>query len=521
MIRKTRRFGLTPREHRVSLLPPTIGSMVVLVVTMFNGSVLWPESPFKAVLLTSAGIAGLVYLAVVNLVVMASYDDHAAYPWLNAVLAPIGLTLITYCVPRTLEPYVGVLLVLAAISSSIIGGRAPSIVMVVLTLAGTLAVRRGVLASADRWALQLSVVVLALIAVEAVQQLKNISHAHTLRLETISEFSRRIAETLDRAEVLSLLSTAFQSAVMADTYFVGIRDGDELHLELIYDDGEYFKDQRVKLEGSLSSWVIENRHSLFLPDLRKEVELPGVRVVLAGKHRTSLSWLGVPMRGASVDGIIAIGSYRPNAFDRGDLELLTTLAQRTAQALDIAAEHEQLAYRTKLDSLTGVYNHGAFLRILQDQANLASRTGKSLGLIMLDIDHFKTYNDTYGHQVGDEILTAMCQCMVSHIKKSDFVGRWGGEEFVIALPNATAPQLLDIATRVRQALSEVKIKNHEQDSIPAPTVSQGLAIFPHEAATLVELIHLADQRLYLAKARGRNEIEAAQDRNQTPVAKAT
>jgi diguanylate cyclase (GGDEF)-like protein len=488
--------------------------MLVLIVTMFNGTVLWPQSPFKATLLTGAGIAGLIYLAVFNLLIMASYDDRPAYPWLNAFIAPIGLTIISYCVPLTLEPYVGVLLVLAAIGSSIMGGRTPSYVMIVLNLVGTLGVRGDLLGSADLWSLQVSVAILALIAVEVVQRLKAISHAHTLRLETISEFSRSIAATLDRAEVLSLLSSAFQSAVTADTYFVGMRDGDELHLELIYDDGEYFKDQRVKLEGSLSSWVLKTRRSLFLPDLRKEVELPGVRVVLAGKHRTSLSWLGVPMRGASVDGIIAIGSYRPNAFDRGDLELLTTLAQRTAQALDTAAEHEQLAFRARLDSLTGVYNHGAFLRILEEQANLASETGKSLGLIMLDIDHFKSYNDTYGHLVGDEILIAMCECMKSHIKKTDYVGRWGGEEFVIALPNATAPQLFDIATRVRQALSEVRITNTQQESIPAPTVSQGLAIFPHEASSLVELLHLADQRLYMAKARGRNEIEPAQDQQE-------
>jgi diguanylate cyclase (GGDEF)-like protein len=508
---KTNRFGLTPREHRVSLLPPTIGSMVVLAITMFNGGVLWPQSPTKAILLAAAGLAGLIYLAVMNLVVMATYDDRPAYPWVNAVLAPVGMTIITYSLPQSLEPYVGVLLVLAAISSSIMGGRVPCYVMIALTIAGMLAVPSDPIGSADRWALQLSVAILAIIVVEAVQQLKAISHTQVLRLETISEFSRRIAATLDRDEVMALLSTAFQSAVKADTYFAGMRDGDELHLELVYDDGEYFKGERVKLEGSLSSWVLENQRSLFLPDLRKEVDLPGVRVVLAGRHRTSLSWLGVPMRGTGVDGIIAVGSYRPNAFDRGDLELLTTLAQRTAQALDTATEHQQLAYRAKLDSLTGVYNHGAFLRILQEQADRASTTGRALGLIMLDIDHFKSYNDTYGHLVGDEILTAMCECMKRHIKKSDYVGRWGGEEFVIALPNATASQLLDIATRVRHALSEVTITSHEQDSIPAPTVSQGLAIFPDEASTLVDLIHLADQRLYMAKARGRNQIEPAQE----------
>ena len=78
------------------------------------------------------------------------------------------------------------------------------------------------------------------------------------------------------------------------------------------------------------------------------------------------------------------------------------------------------------------------------------RTRQSLSLIMLDVDHFKQYNDSYGHLVGDEVLTTLCWTMKQHIKTTDFVGRWGGEEFVIALPDATAEQAQQIALRVRQ-----------------------------------------------------------------------
>jgi diguanylate cyclase (GGDEF)-like protein len=97
--------------------------------------------------------------------------------------------------------------------------------------------------------------------------------------------------------------------------------------------------------------------------------------------------------------------------------------------------------------------------------------------------------------------------MLKHVKASDAVARWGGEEFAISLPNADALQTQQIALRIQAAMADLKLQDSENRSIPAPTVSQGYALFPDEARSLVDLIHLADRRLYEAKARGRNEIE--------------
>ncbi len=514
MTKHKAKFGLTPREHRVSVLPATVGSIILLAIVVFDASVLATESPLQTILLVAAGILGIIYLAAFDLLVVPWTESAPVYSWINAVLAPLGLLVISYSIPESMDLYVGALLILAVLTSSVVAGRGPAYTMIGLTVAGILIVRIELMTSVLHWTLHLSTAIMACVAVETVMQLKQLAGRHNRQLETIAEFSRHITSTLDKAQVMTLLKAAFRDAVEADTYFVGVREGDELRLDLIFDDGQYYENQRVKLAGSLSAWVLENQRSLFLPDLRRNVEPAGSRVVLAGKHKTSLSWLGVPMRSTSIDGIAAVGAYRPNAFDRADLELVTTLAQHAAQALDKAYEHEQLAQRAKLDSLTGVYNHGSFLKILQDHADQASIEGWSLGLIMLDVDHFKRYNDTYGHLVGDEILTRLCETMQRHIKKSDAVGRWGGEEFAIALPSATATQLQDIAGRIRDAPGTLSIRGTDGETIPCPTVSQGLAIYPQEARSLVDLIHLADRRLYAAKRRGRNQIQSGQDEPQ-------
>ena len=379
--------------------------------------------------------------------------------------------------------------------------------MILLTTAITMGIRLDFDTNLPQWTFHLSLAVIAGIVVETIRQLKNQSRDHIRRLETITDFSRNITSTLNTRQLMTLLNAAFQNAVEADTYFVGIRDGNEMQLELVYDDGEYFENQRVNLEGSLSSWVFNNHQSLFLPDLRNEVVLPGVRVVLIGKHKTSLSWMGVPMKSENIDGIMSIGSYKPNAFDRADLELLSNLAQHAAQALNNTYQHEQVERQSKLDSLTGVYNHGNFLKLLKDQADRALIEGQPLGLIMLDVDYFKLYNDSYGHLIGDEVLTTLCATIKLHIKNVDAVGRWGGEEFVISLPNASAEQAQQVAIRIRETMCTLTVLNKEGKTIPVPTVSQGIAIFPGETKDIIQLIDLADRRLYIAKERGRNQIE--------------
>ncbi len=213
------------------------------------------------------------------------------------------------------------------------------------------------------------------------------------------------------------------------------------------------------------------------------------------------------MRGQSVNGVIAIGSYSPNAFDQADLELLTALSQHAAEAIDNTYHHAQVEFQSHLDSLTHVYNHGYFLRILEGHINKAKLECEPLSVIMLDIDYFKRYNDTYGHLSGDEILRNLCNIIKSHLKRTDAVGRWGGEEFAISLPTANGKQAQQVAERIRTSMLMLSMREYGQTNTPMPTVSQGIAVYPLEADEVMKLIDLADKRLYIAKERGRNQVE--------------
>ena len=342
------------------------------------------------------------------------------------------------------------------------------------------------------------------------------------RLEIVNEFARKIALSIESSQVITLLNAAIENAMDADTYFVGtLADDGLLHIDLFYDDGEFFPPTSLSLDGSLSGWVIRNKRPLFLPDLRVEPELEGVSITLIGKQRTSLSWMGVPILSPRFNGVIAIASYRPNAFDRVDMELLENLAQHAASAIDNAFHHAEVERQSQTDSLTGALNHGAFLHALDGLVKDSTNSELPLSLIMLDVDFFKAYNDTYGHQFGDVVLQALTKTIREHVKSSDLVGRWGGEEFAVALPHTTGLNALVVARRIQDTMFQMHLEHSEKGSVPAPSVSQGLAFYPLEAKDIYSLVDLADRRLYLAKERGRNQVEAgAQETQETrPVPK--
>lgn len=358
--------------------------------------------------------------------------------------------------------------------------------------------------------LVLFVLMVSIVVLEIVHRMRHALTQQLRRTESMNMVAAKLSSSLEIEDVVALLGEAIRGALPADTYYVGRLISDHVHLDLLFDEGRFYPAADLPLVETLAGRVVTSRQPLLLTDLPKQHKKLGIRVGLVGNQRPSTSWLGVPILiDNEVFGMIGVASYKHDAFNLRDQELLENIAHQAALAIDNARHHAEVERQSRHDSLTGALNHGWFLKMLAAAAASCQEQGSPLSLIMLDVDHFKQYNDRYGHLLGDQVLTTLVQTIQQHIKSSDLTGRWGGEEFIIALPDTTLPQAQIVATRIRQTLAEIVLTDRYGASIPAPTISQGIAILPDDTDEIFQLIDRADQRLYIAKARGRDQIEPA------------
>ncbi|HSK66444.1 MAG TPA: sensor domain-containing diguanylate cyclase [Anaerolineales bacterium] len=493
-----------PHEIQQFILPITLASVCIVAGVILEHLLNNNEVNIRLIFYGSVVI---LYSLINNALLVRTRNYREQYGLFNAVFAGVGLGLFNYIAPENVRETSHILIMLGIVAISIASGRLHSYLTMVLSAGVSSLLSRGSMTGLEPFLEWATPYIVGVVVIEAVARIKDTTRQHIHRLETINKISRQIMLSLDIHQTISLLNATLQEALEADSYFVGTVVGREIHLDLFYDDGEYFNNVHIPLEGTLSGWVIRNNRELFLPDLRENAELDGVDDFVIGRGRPNLSWMGVPLKASHITGIIALGSYRPNSFDSADLELLSNLAQHVSLALDNSLRHAQVEEQTRLDSLTGVFNHGYFLKVLAEQAEQAAASRSQLCLIMLDIDFFKQYNDRYGHLVGDRILKLLCTAIRHHVKQTDAIGRWGGEEFIISLPGAGPVDALRVAERIGQTMATLQVEDRDQKTIPVPTVSQGIAIYPNEADEIYRLVDLADRRLYIAKERGRNQVE--------------
>lgn len=192
----------------------------------------------------------------------------------------------------------------------------------------------------------------------------------------------------------------------------------------------------------------------------------------------------------------------PNREVVGAIVSVVDVPYRVEYENQLKALNQKLQSLAVTDGLTGLHNHRAFQDYLEEQFQVAMRNRQPLAVILMDVDHFKQYNDTYGHQAGDEVLRQVAQILSAHVREGDFVARYGGEEFVVVLPRADSESAVAVAERLREAVQSAEWR------LRPVTGSFGVACIRPDMETRQELIEAADQALYQAKKNGRNRVEA-------------
>jgi diguanylate cyclase (GGDEF)-like protein len=201
-------------------------------------------------------------------------------------------------------------------------------------------------------------------------------------------------------------------------------------------------------------------------------------------------------------GYLAISGINRDEYSR--YSILTNLLALDIRRANLYQRVQELAIT---DGLTGVYVRRHVLERFSEEWQRSMRRGLKLSFLMADIDHFKSYNDRYGHLVGDVVLREIARIIKSNTREIDLIGRYGGEEFSIVLPDTDKTGAFQVAERIRSSIEGSKIKAY--DEMLNVTISLGIAVFPEDGGDTQELIEKADKALYEAKQKGRNRVSNA------------
>jgi diguanylate cyclase (GGDEF)-like protein len=259
--------------------------------------------------------------------------------------------------------------------------------------------------------------------------------------------------------------------------------------------------QEISSGNILNFWAIKYGRPLLVtrgPNLQADALLQAVNAASA---------LAVPLFVSNrVMGSLQFFSSRADGFCKEDAQLLWILSLVAENLLTREYANEGLLRFAFTDYLTGLRTRGYFEQQLELEFKRAERRKQKFALLMIDIDHFKKANDTYGHHIGDQLLRDVTSILMKDMREVDTVARYGGEEFVIILPETTEAGAVYVAQRLRRAVEQARFFAGSPHAVQHLTISIGVAVYDTDAQFKRDLIEFADAALYAAKHEGRNRV---------------
>lgn len=324
---------------------------------------------------------------------------------------------------------------------------------------------------------------------------------------TLVAVGESLGSKLDLDHRLKTMGDKIKEVIPYDHCFIFLVEIGERRAELKVVRG--FSDDRligesVPLYEGFLSLVVKRRAPIIKVDLQEREQGMGVFPSGSGIRLKPASFLGLPMIVHDrVIGIFAITSQHPGAFEEQHKEFLKMLCSQAAISIADAKLHDEVNRLATTDGLTGIANHRRFQERLNDELERQSREAGRFAVVMVDVDHFKTINDRFGHPVGDQVLRQIASVLVKTVRKVDVVARYGGEEFAVILLNSGPTESYRLAERIRKAAEGMEpLINGEPVRV---TISLGMANYPGDALDRQTLIERADRALYAAKNNGRNQ----------------
>jgi len=369
-------------------------------------------------------------------------------------------------------------------------------------------------------------------AAERLQQSHAALERRVRAQELLMEAAHRLGSTLERGQLLERLSRVIRDKLgRADflVYLVVEGENHEAMLEVARANGvldrEDVRSRRFRVGEGITGLVAETGAPLLVDDLKdpfKKTAVPPAVRALPLIERGSL--LAVPMlHKGRVVGVLEFYDADIGGFDDDDAKLLEALGAQAAMAVVNADLYQTTLELSVTDSLTKLMNRRALNRLLEAELERARRFNTSLSVLMLDVDHFKQYNDRMGHLLGDDALRAVAEVLRQSVRKVDAVARFGGEEFCVVLPRADEAAGIEVAEKLLKAVRGLELPGASSQPLGRMSISVGVAVYPDDMPAAFDdvpakvVIDVADQAAYEAKRRGRDRtVSAGESRPRKP-----
>ena len=327
-------------------------------------------------------------------------------------------------------------------------------------------------------------------------------------LASLLEIGKALISSLELREVLQTIMSQVERLLQPKTWSLLLVDDEtgELCFEIaVSPTGKDLKGGRLKIGEGIAGWVAQTGQPLLIPDVSRDQRFPAVVPGEVEPPVSSVLCVPLNIRDRVLGVIELVNVLGEHTFDDDDLQLLGAVADFAAIAIDNARNYRRVSELVVTDDLTGLYNARHFHELLEYEIERCRRYRSQVSLLFFDLDRFKDVNDRHGHLVGSRVIAEVGHLVKRHIRSSDRAARYGGDEYVVVLPNTGKQGALSVANNLLARLRSHPFITDSNQRVTI-TASFGVATFPDDAINRTSLIRAADSAMYEAKESGRNVV---------------